>query len=119
MAAAEKNTKKKKRNIIADLVNGNILTRETVIDHLPYFLFLAFIALIYISNGFLAEENVRNLNSVNSEIKELRSEYITIKSELMYRSKQSEVVKIIRDKELGLEESFEPPKKIVKPSSHE
>ena len=112
--AAEKNIAKKKRSIIADLVNGNILTRETVIDHLPYFLFLALLALTYISSGFLAEENVRNLNTVNDEIKELRSEYITIKSELMYRSKQSEVIKIIKEKELGLEESFEPPKKIVK-----
>ncbi len=113
------NIKKKRRNILVDLVNGNILTRQAVIDHLPYFLFLAFIALVYISNGFLAEENVRNLNGINREIKELRSEYITIKSELMYRSKQSEVVKIIREKELGLEESIEPPKKILKPTTNE
>ena len=117
--AADKNTAKKKRSIVADLVNGNILTRETVIDHLPYFLFLALLALVYISTGFLAEENVRNLNAVNGEIKELRSEYITIKSELMYRSKQSEVVKIIIEKDLGLEESFEPPKKIVKTKADE
>ncbi len=109
----------KRRNIIVDLVNGNILTREIVVNHLPYFLFLALLALVYISNGFLAEQNVRDLNALNKGIKELRSEYITVKSELMYRSKQSEVIKIIREKELGLEESFEPPKKIVKPASNE
>jgi hypothetical protein len=94
---------------------ANILTKDKVLEHLPYFLFMALIALVYISNGFMAEENVRELNRVNSELKELRSEYITIKSELMYKSKQSELAKIIREKGLGLEESFEPPKKIVRP----
>ncbi|MCB0480022.1 MAG: hypothetical protein KDC83_01260 [Flavobacteriales bacterium] len=106
--------KKAKSNLFVDMLNGNILTRETVIAHLPYLLFLALLALVYISNGFLAEENIRNLNKVDNETKELRSEYITIKSELMYRSKQSELVKIIVEKELGLKESFVPPKKLIR-----
>ncbi|MBD79266.1 MAG: hypothetical protein CL840_10125 [Crocinitomicaceae bacterium] len=105
---------KKHTSLIADLLNGNILTRESFLDHLPYVLFLALLALAYISNGFLAEQNIRNLNKVNNEIKELRSEYITLKSELMYKSKQSELAKIIEEREMGLLESFEPPKKIVK-----
>jgi hypothetical protein len=107
--------KRKSLNLFVDLLNGNILTKDKVLEHLPYFLFMALIALVYISNGFMAEENVRELNRVNSELKELRSEYITIKSELMYKSKQSELAKIIREKGLGPEESFEPPKKIVRP----
>jgi len=105
---------KKHTSLIADLLNGNILTRDSFLDHLPYLLFLAFLSLVYISNGFLAEQNIRNLNKVNTEIKELRSEYITIKSELMYKSKQSELAKIITEREMGLLESFEPPKKIIK-----
>lgn len=111
------NTKSKKGNLLADLVNGNILTRDGVIGNLPYFLFLAFLAIVYISNGFLAESNVKKLNKVNIEIKELRSEYITIKSELMYNSKQSELAKIINNRQIGLIESFEPPKKIINQKS--
>ena len=105
---------KKHTSLVADLLNGNILTRDSFLDHLPYVLFLAGLSLVYISNGFLAEQNIRNLNKINTEIKELRSEYITIKSELMYKSKQSELAKIITDREMGLLESFEPPKKIIK-----
>lgn len=105
---------KKHTSLIADLLNGNILTRESFLDHLPFILFIAFLALTYISNGFLAEQNIRELNKVNNELKELRSEYITIKSELMYKSKQSELAKIIDERELGLKESFEPPKKIIR-----
>lgn len=114
--SAVKENKKSGVNLFVDLLNGNILTREKVIGHLPYLLFLALLALVYISNGFLAEENIRTLNKIGNETKELRSEYITIKSELMYRSKQSEVVKIITEKGLGLKESFVPPKKLIKES---
>ena len=42
----------------------------------------------------------------------MRSEYITIKSDLMYATKQSELIKILHEKGLTLEESFQPPKKI-------
>ena len=108
----EKNGKNVVRSF-AGILNGNILTREGVVRHLPYLLFLAFLALIYISNGYLAEDTVRNLNRVDNELKELRSEYITTKSDLMYKSKQSHIAKIIAQKQLGLKESYYPPKKIV------
>jgi len=108
----EKNGKKVVRSFVG-IFNGNILTREGVIIHLPYLLFLAFLALLYIANGYLAEDTVRELNRVDNNLKEFRSEYITTKSDLMYKSKQSQIAKIIEQKELGLKESYYPPKKIV------
>lgn len=111
---ASKTTKNRKvARPLIDLLNGNLLTREDVVQHLPYFLFLSFLCLAYIANGFLAEGTVRQLNNNGQQLKELRSEYITIKSDLMFKSKQSELARLIREKELGLKESFTPPKKIV------
>ncbi len=98
---------------LISVVNGSVFTRESVIRSMPFLLFLASLALVYISNGFLTEGSVREINRLNNEIKELRSEYITTKSDLMHHSKQSELVELIKKKDLGLEESFEPPKKIV------
>jgi hypothetical protein len=60
----------------------------------------------------MAEDTVRKLNNVGKEVKEFRSEYITTKSELMYKSKQSELADFIDQKGMGLKESFEPPRKI-------
>lgn len=108
----ENNGKKVVRSF-AGILNGNILTRDGVVRHLPYLLFLAFLALIYIANGYLAEDTVRELNRVDNELKELRSEYITTKSDLMYKSKQSQIANILEQKQLGLKESYYPPKKIV------
>ena len=110
------NANKKERSLrrsIVDVLNGNFLTKDDVLFHLPYLLFLCLLALIYIANGYMAEDTVRKLNKVGREVKEFRSEYITTKSELMYKSKQSELAEFIDRKGLGLKESFEPPKKIV------
>lgn len=104
--------KVRKARPLIDIINGNILTREDVFDHLPFLLFWVGLALIYIANGFRAEGKVREMTRLDSEIKELRSEYITYKSELMYMSKQSQVARMIHEKGLGLKESLEPPKKI-------
>mgnify|MGYP001573390264 CR=1 FL=1 len=98
---------------LINIISGNIFTREEVLKHLPYVLFLAFIALLYIANGYYAEDTVRQLNKASNELKELRSEYITTKSDLMYISKQSEVANMAEKKNLGLKESIVPPQKIV------
>lgn len=97
--------------LLGDIVTGNILTRESVVKTVPYFLFLSFLAIVYISNGYYAEDTVRALNNVNNELKELSSEYISTKSELMFRSKQSEVARALEP--YGIKESVTPPKKIV------
>lgn len=109
--------KEKKQNPVAALLSGNLLTQDTVVKHLPYLLFLSFLGLVYIANGYLAESSVRKINKIQLEIKELRSEQISIKSELNNTIIESELKKIIAGREMGLTESFEPPKKIVIESS--
>jgi hypothetical protein len=56
---------------------------------------------------------VRKNAELQKEINELRAEAITTSSELMFISKQSEVVKLVKKRGIDLEESVEPPRKIV------
>ena len=93
------------------MVNGNFLTKDFTIQQLPFVFFLTLIAILYISNTYYAEKTVRRINNVTNELKELRSEYITTKSDLMFISKQSEVAKAALI--YGIKESVVPPKKIV------
>ena len=72
---------------------------------------------MYIANGYFAESAIRSIDRTGNQLKELRSEYITTKSDLMYESKQSQVAKALAEKELGLKESVLPPEKIVVPAN--
>ena len=107
---SKKKTNKVARSFI-NVISGNFLTKEKTVKLLPFFLFLSFMAMGYIANGYYAEEKIRQLNNITNELKELRSEYITIKSDLMFRSKQSVVADSVAV--MGIKESLVPPKKIV------
>jgi hypothetical protein len=96
-----------------DFIDGSVLTRDFVIRQLPYIIFLAVMAIVYIGNRYHAEKLVRRSGALQAELKELRSEAITVSAELMDMSRQSEVLKLLRKNNLNLVESLEPPRKIV------
>ncbi len=68
------------------------------------------IGLIYISNTHYAEKTVRRINNIQAEVEDLRADYTTLKSDLMFASKQSEVAKKV--KAFELKESLKPPYKV-------
>lgn len=109
----EKESRSPDQKVIVSFLSGSFLTKNKVVEMLPYILFLGFLGIVYIANGYMAESAFMNIHKLNREVKELRSEYITIKSELNYKSKQSSIAAMVKD--MGLHESVEPPKKIVMP----
>jgi hypothetical protein len=104
--------KDKKGVKVKDFLSGNILTHENISAQLPYVLFLAFLAVVYIANHYRYDRLMREDQKVKTELKNLRAESITTAAELMFISKQSEVVKLVEEKGLELKESTVPPKKI-------
>ncbi|MEM6963974.1 MAG: FtsL-like putative cell division protein [Bacteroidota bacterium] len=85
---------------------------EAVIKNLPFVLFLGFIGLIYIMNAHYSEKKLYQIQKYQEEIEELKWEYNSIKADLMYATKQSEVTKVV--KEIGLKNApSSPPKRII------
>lgn len=113
-AATSATPRKKKSGIVKSLnsvFSGTFLSNEKVLKHIPFLLFLSVIAILYIANGYWADDKIRQVNKLSSRLKELRSEYISTKSDLMFVSKQSEVAKSAE--KMGLKEPIAPPMKIV------
>lgn len=101
----------KKTSGFKSVLSGSFLSKEKVTESLPFIFFITFLGICYIANGYQTEKVIRQLYNTNNELKELRSEYITTKSDLMYISKQSQVAKATAG--FGLKELTSPPKKIV------
>jgi hypothetical protein len=80
------------------------------VKYLPKILFVLALALVYIGNTHYAEKTTRAINRAQSEVEDLRADFITLKADLMFASKQSEVAR--RVKPMGLKESIKPPYKI-------
>jgi hypothetical protein len=65
------------------------------------------LAVIYIYNGHYADKTIRSINRTSKELKELKYEYIAVKSEVMFQSKPSELIKAVEP--LGLKELVQSP----------
>jgi hypothetical protein len=103
-----------KRLSVKELIDGSILTRKSMVEQLPFVIFLSFLAIIYIGNRYHAEKVIRDMSKLQEQVMDLRAESITTASELMFISKQSEVVRMVKASQLNLEESVKPPIKIKK-----
>jgi len=107
-------SKPRKKGVLAKslsaVFSGTFLTNESTLKHVPFLLFLVLVAIFYIANGYYADDKIREVNKINNELKELRSEYISTKSDLMFVSKQSEVAKAAEP--MGIKEPVVPPMKI-------
>ena len=107
----EKKESKAQGAVITNFLSGEFLSHEKLVANMPYVFFLTFLAILYIANGYYAEKTVKQLYRTTNEIKELRSEYISNKSELEQIKQQSNVAYSI--KSLELKESLTPPNKII------
>lgn len=93
------------------VLNGSFLTREKVLANMPFILFSVMLMLLYISYGYYTERTVRELHRTEAELKELRSEHISVRARLDLTEQQSKVASDISG--LGLRESRVPPFKIT------
>jgi hypothetical protein len=83
------------------------LNYESIVKNIPFILFLSAIAIAYIYNGHYADNLVRKMSKTEKRVRELEFEYKTLKSEVIFRSKASEMIKAVEP--LGLKELKEPP----------
>ena len=104
---------KEKSLSFRDLLDGNVLTRKSVLKQSRFILLLVLIAFFSIANRNHAEKTVIQLNRLQSDVKEMRAKSISFSSDLVKISRQSEVVRLVNRYNLGLEENLEPPNKLI------
>ena len=81
-------------------------------NNLPFVLFIAFLALLYISNTFYALGTVRRIEKMKTQIKALRYEYVSLKKNLIEESRRDKVIERLKIENRELKESKVPPFKL-------
>ncbi|MBC7616282.1 MAG: hypothetical protein H7202_09470 [Pedobacter sp.] len=93
------------------LFTEGVVTKEAATEMMPFLVFLCVLGMIYIGNSHMAVTNIRNIDKLTKEVTELSWEYKSLKADLMFKSKLTEVAKKVDT--LGIRELIEPPKKII------
>lgn len=102
---------KSARKLIRFMNVFGFFNKDQVVKLMPFILFLTLLIVFYIANSYYAERTIRNIDKVKKEIRENRAEFISVRSEMMFRSNQSQIAKAVVP--LELKEATEPPKKII------
>ena len=101
---------KRKKSVFDKLDFSSLISSDTLINNLSFILFVAFLALMYIWNNHHALRSINTINQNEKQLKQLKWEYIYSKSDLEFKSKQSEVAKMLET--TGIKELKNPPTKI-------
>lgn len=82
-----------------------------IVENIPFTFFLGTLALLYIANGHYADKINREISRKEKNLKEMEFEFKTVKRDVIFRSKESELVKAVEP--LGLQQLITPPVRII------
>jgi predicted membrane protein len=88
-----------------------LLYNRWIVKNIPFYVFAALLAIIYIANGHYADKTIRKINTTAKHLKEMEYEFKTIKRDVIFRSKESELAKAVAP--LGLKELLVPPVRLI------
>lgn len=106
-----------KKSGIGQYLELGFLTSDLILKNLSFVLFLGFLAVVYIANSRFSEKNVRQIQHLQRDLRELRWQYMTLESENMYNSRQSELAEQLKDD--NFEAFGAQPKRIVVPDKND
>jgi len=93
----KKPVSKRTGGILAEIISGRIFINKNIQKHVGYFIFVFFLAALYIGYRYKVESTALENKKLDSEIKELHTEYIYKLTELMKKGTKSEVLKKIKE----------------------
>ena len=95
---------------IYDILKARFLVNEDAVKNWRFIVFLIVLAMIMIANIHWYEKKIFEILALNKEVKELRSEFVDRRSELMKLKMESTISKKMEEK--GILPSTVPPTKI-------
>lgn len=101
----------KKGSFFNNYLGGDVFSKKTVINQLPFVLYVVFLLMLYITNTYIAEDINREVLTKTKQLEDRHVEYVYNKSEITRMTKQSELARRLKNK--GIKESVEPLKKIT------
>ena len=97
------------RRISRSFLSGGVLRRPGTLRYLKYALIVAVLMLAYIAHGYFTQNLHRKYTRLNHEVKELRTRSLSFTERRMTATRQSEILKALRERGAELDESLIPP----------
>lgn len=98
------------RKGLLDILKGKFLVSDEAPKNWLFILFASFLATVMIGSSHSADRKVHQIAALNEQVKELRSEFVDVRSDVQNLRLESKITEIVAVDELYPSE--DPPKKI-------
>lgn len=107
----EKKVKPKgKTNIVIQILNGEILTRDVVLNNLGFVFFGIMLLILLVAKGYLGKQLTKDIDTSLKKLDASTAEFVESKARLEEKTKRYELVRKLEP--LGLKETTKPAKVI-------
>ncbi|MDE5944163.1 MAG: hypothetical protein K2G93_01060 [Rikenella sp.] len=101
--AERANPRRRKRGIrIGQFFTGGVLSQDEFTRRLPVIVYVVFLMLLYIANGFHIQHKHSELDRISDELKQLKTEAVTSSAVRMTLTRQSEIERLLRERNIPL-----------------
>jgi cell division protein FtsL len=95
-----KASKSKKANAFAQILNGEFLSKDFVLNNLAYILFIFFLLFVFVAKGYYGKSLLKEIQETRREVDQNTAEYIEIKTMLEERTRRYKMVERLKKREL-------------------
>lgn len=107
---ATKSEKVSRPNLLIQVLNGEILTRDFVVNNLTFIFFILFLLMLMVAKGYYGKQLQKDITTLQTEVDAQTAEYIENKAKLEELTTRYRLKRVLEKR--GLRESVNPVKVI-------
>jgi cell division protein FtsL len=117
-ASSGQKSKAKRQNILIQVLNGEILTRDFVLNNLTFIFFILLLLMLMVAKGYYGKQLQKDINDLQADVDAKSAEFIENKAHLEETTTRYRLVQALE--KTGLKEAINPAKVIrLKPKKDE
>lgn len=94
-----------------NIIKGTFLVSDDAFKNWRFIIYLSLLALVMIASSHQADKKVHQIARLNNEVKELKSEYVDVRMQLMQAKMETRIIRAMAQRDLYPSET--PPQKII------
>lgn len=102
--------KPRRQNILIQVLNGEILTRDFVLNNLTFIFFILFLLMLMVAKGYYGKQLQKDITDLQTDVDAQTAEYIENKARLEESTSRYRLVQALEKR--GLKETVNPAKVI-------
>ena len=101
---SSRKAKVKKPNPVAQILNGEFLTRSFVLNNLPYIFFSLFLLILFVAKGYYVKQIKDEIRATQIQIDQNSADFLEVKTAFEIETRRQKLVEKLNER--GLKESL-------------